>query len=112
MYANVKDLPAAVRNEVKRSGLNCRKILVLCVGRGQAISDGSIVTTLADKPVERVPYEQGGGYRTQAAIFVVKGFGGGNYVGIVRPEGFPYSFKDAGTIAVAADLHMMNGEAA
>jgi hypothetical protein len=107
MNLKTSELPAVLRNLVKGSKLaRCRKFLVLCVGPAQAINDGSIVATLNGAAVEQVPYHQGGGSRTSAPMYVVQGFGGCNFIAVVRPEGFGYSYVDAAQVAVACDWNL------
>jgi hypothetical protein len=110
MNANVKDLPAVLRTLVK-SAATVRKVIVLNVGRAQAITDGAIIATLGGRLVDGVPYADGGGQRTQAAAYVVKFYGGGVGVFVVRPEGFGYSW-DPMSLNVACDMHLERGEAA
>lgn len=111
MNAKLTELPAVIRDLVKASGLNKRKILVLCVERvGHAVTDGQIVAALGNKAPWRIPYDHGGGERSMSPVVVVKGWSC-DYVAISRPnvQGFPYTFKDAATIGVAVDFWLERG---
>ena len=109
MKANVSELPAVLRSMVK-GALKCRKILVLCVGdAGHAVTDGAIVAVSNGAPVQSVGYYEGGGYRAAAPVIVVDGFGGCPYVAITKPEGFPHTFNDMGTVRAALDYWAERG---
>lgn len=105
MNANISTLPPALKNLCKIAFPKARKVLVLCVGPSQSVTDGMIQTTLGNAPVAIVPYHEGGGVRTAAKAYTVTFFGGGQGLFIVRPDlpGFPYSFTTDEQIMIAAE---------
>ena len=107
MLLNLSQLPEVLRRMVKGLNLNIRKVMILAVSPGNAVSDGSIAATWGNAPVEQVPYAEGGGSRSRAPIIIVRNWSGRTCIYLPPPPG-RYSFTSAGEVAVAVDSVLDN----
>lgn len=107
MKTTVSKLPPAARKLVKETFPTARKVLVLIVGKRMRMGtdEGVIRHVLGSEPIEVVPYEEGGGRRTNAPAYTVEFTSGTKALLIVHPglPGFPYQITTDEQLAIAME---------
>lgn len=109
-----KQLPEVLRQLVDSNykSKTTRKFLILAVGQSQAFSDGVCIALPEGHEIERVPYAEGGGYRTTAPAYVIDQFDGGTPTLRIVSSGLGggiHSFETVGEVAAVVWGHEQAG---